>query len=70
MARYGQRTGVTTLKHLVKGLCHLYLGFKPWIDAWVIANVPNIPEPNREMVLGWLNQIVTVCNILNPIADD
>lgn len=64
---YGRRTGVTTLRKVAKSLCGLYDAFRPAIDNWVRERMS--PE-DRDVVLGWLGLLTTVCLILGNTPDD
>lgn len=64
---YGKRTGVTTLKKLVKLVCDLYDTFRPHIIAWVDNQMS--PE-DATAVKAWLDALTTVCLVITQTPDD
>lgn len=64
---YGKRTGVTTVRLIVKSLCHLRLAYGPKIDAWVVSQMS---PANAATVLAWFAAADAVCTILLATPDD
>lgn len=64
---YGKRTGVTTLKKLVKTLCDLYDAFRAHIINWVDSQMS--PE-DAAVVKAWLEALTVVCLVITLTPDD
>lgn len=67
MSTYGARTGVTTVKVLVKALCRILQRHSIAINAWIVAH---LTTPERERVQNAFSGILAVCDIIQVIPDD
>ena len=60
-------TGVTTVRVIVKSLCHLLAVYGTKIRAWIRDNMS---EADAATVLAWLDTADAVCAILLDTPDD
>jgi len=67
MAVYGSRTGVTTLRNLIKTVCRLNLKYGAAINNWINTEVDVIYRAEALSILASLN---TLCSILQNTPDD
>lgn len=63
----GRRTGVTTLRILIRSICKLYAKFKPTILAWVEGQFS--PE-QVTTIKAWLDGADAVCFLTDGTPDD
>jgi len=64
---YGQRTGVTTMRLLVKKLCAILIKFAPTIDNWV-DTIPS--STDRATVRAFFVAAQAACLIIQTTPDD
>jgi len=67
MPAYYAKTGVTTLRVLVKRVCRLFLSYGTKINDWI----DTMPDPaDRATIRAWIIATQAACTILLATPDD